>query len=422
MNARLCLLFLTTFSILADDWPQWLGPQRDGVWREEGIVEKFDGAPKLRWKADIGGGYAGSAVAGGRVFVTDRQRAKGTERVLCFNEADGRPLWMHEYPCAYRVSYSAGPRCTPTVDGDRVYTLGAMGNLFCLSVKDGKVLWQHDFKKDFGAKTPIWGFAAHPLVDGDKLICLVGGKQGTTMAFNKMTGKVIWAALPGPDLGYCPPMIFKAGGQRQLIIWHPRALNSIDPETGKVYWTEPFRIRSGLSIPTPRLHGDLLFVTSFYNGPLMMRLDKNKPKATVAWRATGRSERNTEQLHAIIATPFIEDGHIYGVCSYGQFRCLKAATGERVWESLKPVTGKVGRWANAFLVKHRDRFFIHNEKGDLIIAKLSPKGYQEISRAKLIEPTNRAAGRQLVWSHPAFANRSIYLRNDKEVRCYSLAK
>ena len=123
-----------------------------------------------------------------------------------------------------------------------------------------------------------------------------------------------------------------------------------------------------------------------------------------------------------MATPFIEDGHIYGVCSYGQFRCLKAATGERVWESLKPVTGKVGRWANAFLVKHRDRFFIHNEQGDLIIAKLSPKGYEEISRANLIPPTNRAAGRQLVWSHPAFANRSIYLRNDREVRCYSLAK
>jgi hypothetical protein len=242
------------------------------------------------------------------------------------------------------------------------------------------------------------------------------------MAFNKMTGKVLWTALPGPDLGYCPPMIFKAGGKRQLIIWHPRALNSIDPETGKLYWTEPFRVRAGLSIPTPRLHGDLLFVTSFYNGPLMMRLAKDAPRAKVAWRATGRSERVTQQLHAIMCTPFIEDGHIYGVCSYGQFRCIKAATGERVWESLKPVTGKVGRWANAFLVKHRDRFFIHNEQGDLIIAKLSPKGYEEISRANLIAPTNTAQGRKLVWSHPAFANRSIYLRSDREVRCYSLAK
>ena len=153
-----------------------------------------------------------------------------------------------------------------------------------------------------------------------------------------------------------------------------------------------------------------------------MRMAKDAPRATEVWRATGRSERVTQQLHAIMCTPFIEEGHIYGVCSYGQFRCLKADTGERVWESLKPVTGEEGRWANAFLVKHEKRFFIHNEKGDLIIAKLSPKGYDEISRAKLIEPTNSARGRKLVWSHPAFANRSVYLRNDKEIRCYSLAE
>jgi hypothetical protein len=110
------------------------------------------------------------------------------------------------------------------------------------------------------------------------------------------------------------------------------------------------------------------------------------------------------------------------VCSYGQFRCIKAATGERVWETFAPVTNAEGRWANAFIVKHQDRFFIHNEKGDLIIAKLSPKGYDEISRANLIAPTNTARGRQLVWSHPAFANKSIYLRNDRVIRCYSLAK
>ena len=436
MKARLCLLFLTTFSILADDWPQWLGPKRDGVWREKGIVKKFDGAPKLRWKVEIGGGYAGPAVADGRVFVLDRQLAKGTsnpsnpfsrgqlpgtERVLCLNEVDGKLLWKHEYNCPYAISYPAGPRCTPTVDGDRVYVLGAMGDLFCFKAKTGKLVWKKDFKKDFGAKVPIWGFAAHPLVEGNKLICLVGGNRGVAMAFDKMTGKVLWSALQSPDLGYCPPMIYEAGGKRQLIIWHPRALNSVDPETGKPYWSVPFTARSGLTIPTPRLHGDLLFVTSFYNGPLMMRMAKNAPRADVAWRATGRSERVTQQLHAIMCTPFIEDGYIYGVCSYGQFRCLKAATGERVWESFKPVTGSEGRWANAFLVKHEDRFFIHNEKGDLIIAKLSPKGYEEISRVNLIEPTNFARGRKLVWSHPAFANRSVYLRNDKEILCFSLA-
>ena len=431
------LLGSFSFCVLSDDWPQWLGPQRDGVWREQGVVEKFDKAPKLRWSLSIGGGYTGPAVTAGRVYVLDRQLAKGssnpqnsfnkgklqgTERILCLNEADGKILWKHEYNCPYEISYPAGPRCTPTVDQNRVYTLGAMGNLFCLNAKTGKVIWQHDFKKDFGAKPPVWGFAAHPLIDGNKLICMVGGDQGVAMAFDKMTGKVIWGSIKSPDLGYCPPVIIKAGGKRQLIIWHPRALNSVDPETGKLYWTTPFRVKYGLTIPTPRLYGDKLFVTSFYDGPLMMQMSKNEPKAEVAWKAKGRNERNTQQLHAIMCTPHLEDGYIYGVCSYGQFRCLKIDTGQRVWESFKPVYGSSGRWANAFLVKHQDRFFIHNEKGELIIAKLSPKGYEEISRAKLIEPTASAQGRQIVWSHPAFANRSIYLRNDKEIRCFSLAK
>ena len=255
-------------------------------------------AVELRWKVEIGGGYAGPAVADGRVFVLDRQLAKGTsnpsnpfsrgqlpgtERVLCLNEVDGKLLWKHEYDCPYAISYPAGPRCTPTVDGDRVYVLGAMGDLFCFKAKTGKLVWKKDFKKDFGAKVPIWGFAAHPLVEGNKLICLVGGNRGVAMAFDKMTGKVLWSALQSPDLGYCPPMIYEAGGKRQLIIWHPRALNSVDPETGKLYWSVPFTARSGLTIPTPRLYGDLLFVTSFYNGPLMMRLAKDVPRAGDGW-------------------------------------------------------------------------------------------------------------------------------------------
>ena len=432
-----CFLAIMQPSWLAADWPQWLGPQRDGVWREEGVVARLDKVPPKRWEKAIGGGYAGPAVAQGRVFVLDRQLTKGrnnpanpfdrgqvpgTERVLCLSEKDGRLLWQKEYDCPYAVSYPAGPRCTPTVDGDRVYTLGAMGHLFCLNVQNGEVIWQRDFQKEFQAKVPVWGFAAHPLVDGNKLICLVGGNRGVVMAFDKHTGKVLWSAIKSPDLGYCPPMIIQAGGARQLIIWHPRALESLNPETGKVHWSEPFRVRAGLTIPTPRLSGDHLFVTSFYNGPLMMQLDSKAPKARVAWRATGRSERVTQQLHAIMCTPFVEDGYIYGVCSYGQFRCLKVSDGSRVWESFKPVTGASGRWANAFLVKHQDRFFIHNEKGELIIAKLNPKGYEEISRVPLIEPTSRAQGRPIVWSHPAFANRSIYLRNDKVIRCYSLAK
>ena len=427
----------------ADDWPQWLGPQRDAVWRESGILAKFpEGGPKSRWRTPIGAGYAGPAVAQGRVFVCDRvtgdplkrndnfNRAhlQGTERVLCLEEATGAILWKHEYDCPYDLAYPSGPRTTPVVSGGKVYTLGAEGNLFCFEAGSGNILWSHELKKDFQTKTPLWGFSANPLIDGQKLICLVGGAGSVAVAFDKDTGKELWRSLSAREPGYAPPMIFEAGGKRQLIIWHPESLNSLDPETGKTYWSEPFTARSGLTVPTPRLAGDKLFITSFYNGPMLLKLAKDKPAAEVVWRGTSQNERNTDKLHSIMATPFIEDGHIYGVCSYGQLRCLKLDTGERVWETLK-ATGATGenngqndRWCNAFLVKHGDRFFIPNERGDLIIAKLSPKGYEEVSRAHLVEATNPSPPRGVVWSHPAFANKSVYFRNDKEIACYSLAK
>jgi outer membrane protein assembly factor BamB len=143
----------------------------------------------------------------------------------------------------------------------------------------------------------------------------------------------------------------------------------------------------------------------------------------VEWKIKGRSEVRPEGLHSLMSTPFLKDGHIYGICSFGQLRCLKLATGERLWESLEPTTpgGKPARWTTAFLVQHEDRFFIYNETGDLIIAQLTPQGYKEISRAHLLDPTNRAGGRDVHWSHPAFANRSVYVRNDRELLCADLS-
>ncbi len=428
----------------ADDWPQWLGPQRDGVWREAGIVEKFPpGGPKVRWRTPIGGGYAGPAVANGKVYVADRQLAKGvqnpknpfnrskiagSERVVCLNESDGKVVWTREYPCEYDISYAAGPRCTPVVHAGKVYSLGAMGDLFCLDADSGAVVWSKSFQKDYGQKAQLWGWAAHPLVDGDRLICLVGGEGSTAVAFHKDTGKELWRALSSREPGYCPPMLYEAAGKRQLIIWHPESVNALDPETGKVYWSQPFNedgqmVRSGLTIPTPRKAGDLLFFTAFYDGPLMLKLDGDKPGARILWRGKSSNEQRTDGLHAIMCTPAIKDGHIYGVCSYGQLRCLKADTGDRLWETLKFTTNndRPTRWANAFIVENGNRFFLFNELGDLIIAKLTPKGAEEIDRAHLLEPTG-TAGRAVLWSHPAFANRRLYARNDKEIICVSLAQ
>jgi outer membrane protein assembly factor BamB len=421
---------------LADEWPQWLGPRRDGVWREKGIVARFpEEGLKARWRTPIGGGYSGPAVTGGKVFVMDRQLQKGasnpkdpfargqipgSERVLCLDEATGEILWQHEYDCAYTVSYSAGPRVTPAVADGKVYSVGAEGNLVCLEAANGQLVWEKDFKKEFEIPTPLWGFAGHPLVDGNKVICLAGGNGSVAVAFEKDTGKELWRALTAKEPGYAPPMIHEFGGRRQLIIWHPEAVNALDPESGKVLWTHPTKkAQAGMTIASPVKSGDRLFLTSFYNGSLMLKV--GAAEATEVWASQKVSEKDTDGLHCVMATPLIEGGHIYGPCSYGQFRCLKELTGERLWETFAPTSGKSERWGHTFVVKHEDRAFLFSEKGDLIIAKLSPGGYEEISRAHLLDPVNRDPGRPVVWSHPAFANKSIYARNDQEIVCVSLA-
>jgi outer membrane protein assembly factor BamB len=390
------------------------------------------------WRTKIGGGYTGPAIANGKVYLMDRQVAEksaapgnafssgiipGTERVLCLDAATGTQIWEHRYDCTYTMSYSTGPRCTPVVRDGKVWTLGAEGNLFCLDAANGKMLWSHDFKTEFDAKTPMWGFAGHPLLDGNRLICLCGGPGSVAVAFDKDSGKELWRSLDAREPGYAPPTMIEAGGTKQLILWHPQSVNALDPVTGKVFWSHPWEIRAGLSVATPRLAGDLLLLSSFYTSSKCFKLDGTKPEATLHWEGKSFSEKNTDTLHSLMSTPFIEDGHIYGVCSYGQLRCLKLDTGERVWETFAATTGdKPVRWANAFLIKHADRFFLANEQGDLIIAKISPKGYEEISRANLLKPTTTDPRRAVVWSHPAFANQCVFMRNDEEIVCASLAK
>jgi outer membrane protein assembly factor BamB len=347
---------------------------------------------------------------------------RGLERILCLDEATGKILWKHEYPSQYAISYPYGPRATPTVDGGVAYCVGAMGAFHALDVESGKTLWSRDYRQDFGTRINTWGMSAAPLVDGGKVILLAGGSPGAgVVALDRKTGEEIWRSLEFPDPGYCPPVIFETGGTRQLIVWTPQALHSLDPESGELHWKQPFRVNSGLSIATPIFdpRRSLLFITAFYNGPLMMELDPEKPAARLLWKGNSDSERRTDKLHAIMCTPVFQGEHIYGVCSYGQLRCLDVATGERVWETLE-ATGS-GRWWNAFLIPHEDRVFIANEQGELIIARLSPRGYKEVSRAPLIKPTRPVLRRRVVWSHPAFANRAVYARNDEEIVCADLS-
>ncbi len=419
--------------VRADDWPQWMGPQRDSVWRETGIIQSIPKSGlKVKWRVPAAGGYAGPAVAGGKVYLSEfvlesgersnnpgaRSELTGQERVRCFDAASGKEVWTYSYPCKYSLSYAYGPRTTPTVSGGKVYTLGAMGDLNCLDASNGQVLWKKNLPTEYKTPTPIWGFSGNPLIDGRKLICLVGGEGSVAVAFDKDSGKELWRALSASEPGYTSPSIIEAGGKRQLLLWHPEDLNSLDPETGQVYWSVPLKPSYAMSIMVPRKSGDLLFASGIGDVGVVLKLDAEKPAAKVVWRGTIKTG-----VYCVNSTPFIENGTIYGCCvRQGQLRAVKLDTGERLWESFEATTGtRRGSTGTAFIVKHEDRFFLFSETGDLILAKLTPEKYEELGRFHVLKPTGDCFGREVVWSHPAFAERCLFARNDEELVCVSLA-
>lgn len=415
---------------VGDDWPQWMGPQRDNVWRETGVLEKFpERGPTVLWRTPVAGGYAGPAVVDGRVFLMDyvtaddvkvdnfdRKSSTGTERVLCLDEQTGEVKWKHEYPVTYTISYPAGPRCTPTVDGGRVYALGAEGHLNCLDAATGEVIWSKDFCAEYKTKTALWGYASHPLVDGDNLICVVGGEGSHAVAFDKNTGEEKWRALSAPEQGYSPPTIVEAGGVRQLLLLRPNAVGAVNPETGAEYWSLPYEATSGSIIMSPVVSGNYLYVGGYNNKSLLLELAHDKPAAEIVWR-----DRIASAISPVNVQPFADDGVLYGFDQKGVLRAVDLASGEKLWETAQPVNERPLYSGTALFVRNGDRTWMFVETGDLVVARMNRDGFEEVDRAHVIEPTNNAFGRDVVWSMPAFANRRAYIRNDEECVCVDLA-
>jgi outer membrane protein assembly factor BamB len=410
----------------ADDWPQWRGPQRDGVWRETGIVKKFN-KPQLdiAWRQKIASGYSGPTVADGRVYVTDRVvEPKQIERVHCFDAKTGKPLWSHAYDCAYRdVGYDAGPRASVTIDGGRAYSLGAMGHFFCFDADSGKNIWQKDLNSEYKIRMPIWGISAAPLIEGDLIITQIGGEgDHCIVAFDKVSGSERWHALED-NASYSAPIVIEQAGRRVMVCYTGDNVVGLDPVNGKVLWKVPFPPKQMvIGICAPVYHNGMIFVSNFFDGSMLIKLDAKKLAAEKVWHRVGESEKKTDSLQSIISTPYLNGDYVYGVDSYGELRCLKLMTGDRVWESDKAVPRE--RWATIHFVKHDDDVWMFNEKGELIISRLSPEGFKEISRAKLIKPTtpqlpSRRGG--VCWAHPAFADRRVFARNDEEIVCASVA-
>jgi outer membrane protein assembly factor BamB len=217
LGVGLAAAFMFSCSGKAGDWPQWRGPNRDGISKEAGWLAKWPAeGPKKLWEAGVGVGYSSMSVSQGRVFTMGN--VADTDAVSCFDAESGKLLWKHEYPCAAKDPNGFhGTRCTPTVDGNRVYSLSRHGHFFCLDAATGKVIWSKDFKKDFGGVEPKWGFSGSPLIEKDWVLTEVSAKGASVVAFNKLTGAVVWKN--GDDrAGYASLIAFDHGGERCMVL------------------------------------------------------------------------------------------------------------------------------------------------------------------------------------------------------------
>ncbi len=409
------LILLLAAAIRADDWPQWRGPNRDGVWAETGILNSFpaDGL-KVHWRAPVGPGWSSPVVAKGRVYVTDAELAapKARERVHCLDGATGKSLWTYSYDVVYPdwafADAGRGPTATPVVRDGRLYTLGNKGDLCCLDAAKGELLWGRNLEQDY--KVQEFAFNASPLVEGDLLILCIGSYPGTSpssvLALDKTSGKEVWK-VPAEGLTNSSPVVIAAGGKRQLVVWTQESVTSLDPATGKAYWREAMKTPAAGAVATPVFQNNLLLVSG-----LMLKLDADGPAASVLWPD---SKAIAKRVLSNTSTPLILGDYVYSARSSGELVCLDAGTGEQVWESDKVTDLRGG--ASIHLTPNGDGVFLHTDRGELIRAQLTPKGYKELSRTRLLEPVAKAKA----WPPPAFANRCVFARNDKELVCADLA-
>ncbi len=427
------------FALLAErDWPQWRGPTRDGVWRESGLTSQLetnkDGWIKLKWSVEVAAGYSQPTVADNRVYVTDRlDDTEEIERVHCFDFETGDKLWSHQYPAVYAMGYESGPRAAPLIDksakdGSRAYTLGGMGHLHCFDAKTGTVIWKRDLATEYNIEMPRWGIAGSPLIEGELLFLQIGGNpEACVIALDKRTGEERWRAIDD-DASYVAPIMIDQAHRRVLVVYTADELHGLNPSTGKAYWSFAMpgsKWPIGISTPvvTEYRGKRYLFTTNAHVGSALLLLEEERPGISKVWYKN--DTKSSDNIHSLIPTPLIKDGYIYGTHQKGELRCLEMLTGKLMWESTEAV--EPDRFATLHMVAQGDAgtpIWIFNEHGELIIADLSPEGYAQHSRGKLVNRTaagmpSRIGG--VTWAHPAFAYKHVLARNDTQLVCADLS-
>lgn len=410
-----------TAAASADDWPQWRGLQRDGIWRETGILQSFPtNGLKVLWRVPAGVGFSSPVVAQGKVYLHESfvTHTNARESVRCFDAATGKAIWTHAYAVTY-PEYGAdpahpfGPAATPVVAHGKIYTLGRMSQLLCLDAQTGRVLWSHDLPKEYNTTEDLRGFNSSLLVESNLVIIAIARSPEVSMvAFDKDSGRQVWEALDEIPSN-TSPIAIEAAGRRQLIVWANKSVAALDPPTGRILWRHNVASSGNYVVPTPVWKGDFLLLDG-----LMMRLHTDKPGASVLW------PEDTRPVHIHLSdtsTPLLQDGLVFSPTTKGHLVCREAATGKFLWQADQVSESKSGPSLHLTAVPSIGCTFIFTDRGHLLLARLTSAGYKELGRVKLLEPTADYGPQKMAWVAPAYSDRCVFARNDKELVCASLA-
>lgn len=373
----------------AADWPQFRGPNRDGISPEAAVLKSWPASgPKVLWKAPLGEGYSQVVSAKGRLFTLAQQ---GEEQIaLAFEAGTGKRLWRTRIDREYNDGQGDGPRSTPTVDGELVYVLSAHGKLAALRAANGQVAWQHDLRAEYGADPPQWGVSTSPLVEGNLLIVNVGGSGNKSIvAFDKTTGKPVWTSQ-GDAAGYSAPIAITVRGVRQVIVFTADAILSISPKDGRLFWRSGWKTDYDVNAATPIfLPPDKLFVSSGYGtGSALLQI--NRTNVAEVWRSRGmKNQFSSSVLH---------DGVIYGFDD-ATLKAIDAATGKERW--------KTRGFGHGSLILAGGHLIVLSDRGKLALVEATPAEYRELGNAQVLDGK--------CWTAPSLADGRLYVRNEEQL-------
>ena len=390
---------------VGNDWPRFRGPDINDHSPDTGLLKTWPaGGPERVWLyRDAGVGYAGPSIAGGKLFTMGARDA--VVSLICLDAATGDELWTAEVGAFYRNNWGDGPRSTPTVDGDRVYALGAKGNLLCASISDGEKIWEINLKKDFDGGIPGWGYCESVLIDGDNVICTPGGGKGAILALDKMTGTKLWQSTTLTDGAQYSSLIpIEHDGKRQYVQLFQKTLAGVSATDGELLWRSNWGGRTAV-VPTPIHKDGKVYIASGYGvGCKLVKLGANG-SADDVWQ----NDVIVNHHGGVI----LVDDHLYGHSDNGGWKCQKFDTGEEVWKS-----GKLGKGA----VHYADGmlYCLEEKSGTVALVEASTDGWNEKGRFTLKPQTELRKKDGRIWTHPVVVNGMLYLRDQDLIFCYKV--